>query len=226
MIKIIIIADPLRGQSHLKRRLSFQRDFKILGFGRDEYDALRLASTFRPDIVLIDLYRDDIRGIEIAPLIRGKSPSTKTIILTSFDDEEHIGKALFNGITGYLLRNGDYDKIVESIRTIYKGGIYYTPKITSRVFVLISELLKKKGINHSYPPRETTTIPPTISEIELRIMSFIGAGWSDKEIAENLRLKPGTIRNYISSAIRKAGLRNRTEIAIYALKWGLIEKNV
>jgi DNA-binding NarL/FixJ family response regulator len=83
-------------------------------------------------------------------------------------------------------------------------------------------LLQKNSTNQPYPLPDTADIPPGISGIELRIMTFIGEGRSDKEIAENLNLKPGTIRNYISSAMRKAGLRNRTEIAIYVFKKGLV----
>jgi DNA-binding NarL/FixJ family response regulator len=222
MIKIVIITDPVGNQNFLKKRVSSHRDFRILGAGKDVYDALVLVSTFRPDIVLIDEYREDIDGTEIAPLLRIKSPSTHIIVLSAFDDEKHIYKALSNRITGYLLKSGDYDKIAESIRTVYKGGVYYTPQIASRVFILISELIKRNGINPSYFPQTRTTIPPDISGIELRIMSLIGEGRSDKEIAETMNLKPGTIRNYISSAMRKAGLRNRTEIAIYALKMGLV----
>jgi DNA-binding NarL/FixJ family response regulator len=222
MIKIVIIADPAGGQNFLKNRVASQKDFRILGAGKDEYDALTLVSTFRPDIVLIDEYRKNIDGIEIAPLLRIKSPSTHIIILSAFDDEEHIYKALSNRIAGYLLKNGDYGKIAESIRAVYKGGIYYTPKIASRVFILISKLIKRNGISQSNFPQNRTTIPPTISGIELRIMSLIGEGLSDKEIAETINRKPGTIRNYISSVMRKAGLRNRTEIAIYALKMGLV----
>jgi DNA-binding NarL/FixJ family response regulator len=222
MIKIVIIADPDRGQVCLRDYLSTQRDFKILGLGKDGYDALKLVNTCKPDIVLIDVYRDDINGMEITPLLRSKSPSTRTIILTSFEDEDHICKALSNRISGYLLRNADYERIAESIRTIYRGGIFYTPKIAAKVFALASEMVKRSAIPWRYPREEKITIPPTISEIELRIISLIGEGRSVKEIAENLNLKPGTIRNYISSAMHKAGLRNRSEIALYALKKGLI----
>jgi DNA-binding NarL/FixJ family response regulator len=223
MIKIVIIAEPVWEENYLKKYLSSQRDFKILGFGKDDYDALKLVNTFKPDIVLIDIYRNDINGVEIAPLLRSKSPSTRVIILSSFEDEEHISKVLSNQISGYLLRNGDYEKIAESIRTIYRGGIFYAPRIASKVFELISKLLKKDNINYRQPLRNKTAIPSTISGMELRIMVFIGKGRSDKEIAENLSLKPGTVRNYISSAMHKAGLRNRTEIAIYAFKNGLID---
>jgi DNA-binding NarL/FixJ family response regulator len=222
MIKIVVITDPDWEQNGLKKYLSSQKDFKILGFGKDEYDALKLVNTLRPDIVLLDLYRKDIKGIEIAPLLRSKSPSTRTIILSSFEDEAHIYRALSNRIAGYLLRNMNYEKIAESIRTIYAGGVFYTPRIASKAFGFISELLNKNNIDRPCLPQDRTVIPSTISGTELRIMTFIGEGRSNKEIAENLNLTLGTIRNYISSTMHKAGLRNRTEIAIYAFKNGLI----
>jgi DNA-binding NarL/FixJ family response regulator len=222
MVKIVIIGDSVWEQNCLKKYLSSQRDFKILGAGKDGYDVLKLVNTLKPDIVLMDMSRNDIKGMEIAPLLRRQSPSTRIIILSPFDDEEHIYKALSNRISGYLLKTGDFKKIAESIRTIYGGSILYAPKIASKTFARISELLRKHNINRPYPPRDKTAIPSTISGMELRIITFIGEGRSDKEIAENLNLKPGTIRNYISSTMHKAGLRNRTEIAIYAFKKGLI----
>jgi DNA-binding NarL/FixJ family response regulator len=222
MIKIVIIAEAVWEENYLKKYLSSQGDFKILGLGQDDYDALKLVNTFKPDIILIDIDRSDINSMEIAPLIRRKSPSTRIIILSSFENEEYIYKALSNRIPGYLLRNRNYEKIAESIRAIYRGGIFYAPRIASKAFGLISEVLKKNNISRRYPPRDKTALPSTISEMELRIMAFVGEGRSDKEIAENLSLKPGTVRNYISSAMHKAGLRNRTEIAIYVFKNGLI----
>jgi DNA-binding NarL/FixJ family response regulator len=180
-----------------------------------------MVNSFKPDIVFMEIDGEDNNYMDIIPLFTAKSPGTRTIVLSVFTDEDHIRQALANQISGYLLKDSGHEIIAESIRTIFRGGVFFDPRIVSKAIRLISKIFKKENQGRYFPLREKKLIPPTLSGIELRIMTYVGEGRSDKEIAENLGLKPGTVRNYISSAIRKAGLRNRTEIAIYALKQGL-----
>jgi DNA-binding NarL/FixJ family response regulator len=223
MIKIVVIDEKESDRNKITKLLSSQVDFEIVGLGTDGYDALKLVSALKPDITILDFNLSYIDGAEILPLLKRKSPSTSIIILTSVDDDEHICKALENKVPGYLLKNTDMDMLVNSIRCIYRGGHYITPKIAAKAFHILSELMREKNKQKDITPSkgDSASFPLSISRTELRIMAFIGQGQSNKEIAENLCLKIGTVRNYISSAMQKAGLRHRTQVAIYALRNGI-----
>jgi DNA-binding NarL/FixJ family response regulator len=203
--------------------LSTQGDFEVLGVGKDGYEAIKLVDSLKPDIALIDINLHFIDGARVIPILKDRSPTTAIIIHTSFDSEEHIHTAICSGASGYLLKGPEIDNIAEKIRTIHKGGSLMTPEITTKVFRMFSKLAKNTyKLPGVYPiPKVNRPLPSNISKIELRIMSFIGQGLSNREIAQQLCLREGTIRNYISSVLQKTALRDRTQVAIFAIHNGL-----
>jgi DNA-binding NarL/FixJ family response regulator len=228
MIKIVVVGEAEQDRSRVHSLLSVQEDFEIAGFGKDGYDALKLAAQFQPDIIIIDLWKDIIDGPGLIPLVRRKSPSTTAILLCNQDDDESACRALTAGAFGFLVKKTDMDKLAAAVRTVLQGGHFISPKIVTRTFSMLSELTRYRNICRSFLPPKSgykpiPPIPSNISRKELEIMSFIGKGHTNKEIAETLKLKPGTVRNYLSAAMRKAGLQSRTQVAIYALRNGLID---
>jgi DNA-binding NarL/FixJ family response regulator len=226
MIKIVIVNDVEQEQNRIYSLLSNQQDFEVTGFGRDSYDALKLAEKYRPHIIIIDLRQDTIGGPELVPLIKRRSPSTAIIILSGRDDDEYAGRALSAGALGYLIKKTDMDKLADSVRAVHGGGCFISATITIRAFGMLSEITKYRHMVPAFSPAKSSarTIPSTINRTELRIMAGIAKGGSTKEIAEKLRLKPGTVRNYLSAAMHKAGLKNRTQAALFAIENGLIKR--
>jgi DNA-binding NarL/FixJ family response regulator len=223
-IKILLINDLEQDRTLLHRLLSSQDDFEITAFGIDGYDAVKLSAALHPDIAVIGLRKDYIDGPDLTPLIKRKSPQTAVIVLSAFDDDRYISKALSSGVSGYLRMQADIEELAVSIRTAYSGGCYISPKVVVRAFNALSQIDQYRQIFHTvFPARKMKALPANISPVERQIMSFIGQGRSSKEIAVCLRLKPGTVRNYLSSAMHKAGLKSRTQVAIYALWNGLID---
>jgi DNA-binding NarL/FixJ family response regulator len=221
MIKIVVIGDQDQERDRICTGLSIQDDFEIAGFGQDGYDTLKLAADLQPDIIIIDLREDNIDGPELVPLINRKSPATAVIILHANDDDDddiYAGKALFAGARGYLAKK-NMEKLADSVRTVYQGGYFFTGALIPQMFRTVSKRNKYRNFPSAKKTRQA--IPPNMNRTELQIITFIGKGYSNKEIAERLHLKPGTVRNYLSSAMHKAGLQNRTQAAIFALTNGL-----
>jgi DNA-binding NarL/FixJ family response regulator len=227
MIRIAIVDDQDIVRESLKILLSTQADFDVVGTGKDGYDALKLVDTFHPDILLLDIRMPIMNGVETTGVIKLRSPNTSIIILTTFDDDEYLLKAIKNGASGYLLKNSAMDELIKAIRTVYAGGSLMTPEVTSKVFRLFSELIKNKedeGKNNNVV-YDIGNIPSTLSRTEIDIICHIAKGMANKEIASEMSLSEGTIRNYISSILQKIGLRDRTQIALWAIHHN-INKNI
>jgi DNA-binding NarL/FixJ family response regulator len=161
---------------------------------------------------------DGVRCIEI---IKEAFPKIKIIVLTTFDDDEYVFNALKNGASGYLLKGISVKELVEAIKIVYGGGALINPNIAVKVFKFFSQMA-----NADYLVNVTQDVIEDLSKNELRIIQFVGMGMSNKEITEKLKFSEGTIRNYISSILSKLSLRDRTQIAIYAVQSGLTMKEV
>jgi DNA-binding NarL/FixJ family response regulator len=222
MINTIVIDPGQKDRERIRNLLSLHKDFNVQGLGKDGYDAVRLAASFKPDIALLDVNLDIINGLDVLPLLKRRSPSTLAVILASDPDDSQISKALGNQVAGFLLKDSDLDKLPFILRDIRFGECCMNHRVSARIAHIFSEMLGK-GRQANFLSGQAQPIPPEISKTELRIMGCIGQGCSNKEIAEYLSLKVGTVRNYVSSAMRKTGLKCRTQIAIYAFKNGLVD---
>jgi DNA-binding NarL/FixJ family response regulator len=221
MIKIVIIDGQQDFRDHVQLFLSAQDDFEVVGVGQDGYEAINLTVRLQPDIVLMDINLSFIDGVRAASILRCRSPETAIIIVTNIDNDDYIQRAISNGVAGYFLKNSDMTNLEMVIKAVHKGGCFISPQITARVFMHMYHGTWHKAalpLNRKKP----VDLLSELSEPELCIISLIGQGFSNKEIAETLQFKEGTVRNYISSILHKIKLRNRTQIAIYALIHGFI----
>jgi DNA-binding NarL/FixJ family response regulator len=185
--------------------------FDISGLGKDGYDALHIGHLAQPDVALVDENPSFLDCSEIVLALKRWSPKTKVIVLTNSCDNQFVLKAISNGAAGYLLKSKDAE-IVPGINWVYKGGSLMSPEIAARAF----NMFAKEHLAVNWEQQA----PLTRRQLELLI--HIGKGLSNKEIAAILQLKNGTIRNYISILLQKMRLRNRTEMAVFAHRSGLI----
>jgi len=224
MIQICIISKEKDDLNRLISLLSAQEDFIITGTGHSGYDAIRIVSGLHPDIIIMDLCMDDISGTELAPIIRQKSPATKLIVISSQNDALWIRRTLRAGFAGFLFKQFDLDKLVNAVRTVLYDGYYLSKPASRYAYNYLS------GMDSRFmaePTSETNTVdsegPPEISDIGRKIMIRIAKGYSDKEIADELCIAVGTVRNCLAAMKRKTGHKNRTQMVIYSLKHGLID---
>jgi DNA-binding NarL/FixJ family response regulator len=226
MIRIVVVIERKQDRELIHSMLSVQQEFEIAGLGKDGYDVLKLVSECRPHIIIMDRRTGAVDSTELIPLIKRKSPATAIIILSGHEDDEYAGRTITAGASGYLVKKTDMPKLADSIRTVYNGGYFINAAIFIRVFGMVSEMNKYRDYFRNLRPGKVSLdkpLPSTVTHMELRIMACIGKGYHNKEIAACLSLKPGTVRNYISSIMRKAGLKNRSQIAVFALQNGLTE---
>jgi DNA-binding NarL/FixJ family response regulator len=216
MIRILIIEREEDRQATVSC-LSSQKGMRVIGFGKDGYDALKLTESLKPDVTVFDLVNEGVDGPGIIPLLKRKSPDTAVVVFTPPNNEAMVRKAVNSGAAACLLKSEDAGELERSIRIAYVGGNYISPRISGKIAVFVPEPVKRQD------PAPAKSAISKLSLTELRIISCIGQTRSNKEIAERLKLTQGTIRNYISSAMRKTGLKNRTQIALYAVQNGLTD---
>ena len=203
-MKIIIVDDDVLVAGALKTILEMDSEIQVCSTGQDGKDAIVLYRTFRPDVLLMDIRMQNVSGLEASRQILEEDPQSRILLLTTLSDDEDIVKALTYGVKGYLLKQ-DYQNILPAIKAVYAGQTVFGTEIVSR----IPELLQEKK-TYDWKAHD-------ISEKELQVIALVAEGLSNREIAGELFLSEGTVRNYISSILDKMGLRDRTQLAVYYL---------
>ncbi|MDR2495152.1 MAG: response regulator transcription factor [Spirochaetaceae bacterium] len=225
MINIIVIEGQETNLNDIRARLLLEPEFAVRGFGKDGYDALRLVETCRPDIAILDICLDETSGPDLMPLLKRKSPDTAFLFLTSKNDERSLCSIVSRDeVCGYLFRDADMDSLVFAVRRVYNGGRYISASLNELVYRILAKLLDTARDYPTATPRSggKTVLAANLSKIELKILTLVGRGYSTRVIAENLGLSNGTVRNYISFAMRKSGLSRRTQIPLFAIQNGMI----
>jgi DNA-binding NarL/FixJ family response regulator len=227
MISITVISEKEEDRDTIQAKLASYREFKITGVGKDGYDALKIAAETHPDIMIMDHSINDLGDKALSLIIKARSPSTACILLSSSGEAPKINKALQTGISGYLLKETDMDKLAASVRTVFYGGCYISAPIINRAFSTLSKIGEIPYQSELFEAvnKQKQPFPKSISYTERQILIYVAYGYRDKEIAASIKLNIGTVRNYLSIAMRKAGLQARTQVVIYALKHGLIDLN-
>lgn len=221
MIKVLIVEDQEIIRQSLEIMLHNKAGIQIIGTAENGKQVTKLIKKLLPDVILMDIRMPEMDGVQCIEIIKDAFPEIKIIVLTTFDDDEYVFNALKNGASGYLLKGISVKELVEAIKIVYGGGALINPNIAVKVFKFFSQMA-----NADYIVNVAKGAVTDLSKNELRIIQFIGMGMSNKEITEKLKFSEGTIRNYISSILSKLNLRDRTQIAIYAVQSGLTMKEV
>jgi len=215
MISVSIASGQENDRRTVTAMLAVHSDFRIASIGKDGYDALQSAKTLRPDIIIMDFCLSDIESPELAPIIRRHSPSTGIIVLYSPAEQGVLDRGITAGISGYLPKPGGFENLASSVRCVFYGGLYVCGWEKCRLSKIFN---KKNSDGNTFPGRAADSFSPT----EQGIFRGIALGYNDEEIAEDLHITTGALRNNVNNAKHKTGLRNRTQIAVYAMFCGII----
>ena len=215
MVKVLIADDQELIRESLKIILDSKPDIEVTDAVSDGLEVIRSVREKRPDIILLDIRMPRLDGVSCTKIIKEGYPDIKIIILTTFDDDEYVFNALKYGASGYLLKGISMDSLVEAINTVYQGQAMINPDIASKVLKFFSKL----AVNN-----ETIHVPveniKMITKNEWTIIKEVSKGKSNKEIAKDLSFSEATVRNYLSNILDKLELRDRTQLAIWAISRG------
>ncbi|NRO43941.1 response regulator transcription factor [Lactobacillus helveticus] len=220
MIKVLIADDQELIKDSIKIILDVNPKYSITDTVTNGQEALESIEKNKPDVVLMDIRMPVMDGTVCTKHIKEKYPDIKVIILTTFDDDDFIFSALKYGASGYLLKGVSPEELYKAIDTVYSDGAIINPDIAGKVFRLFSKMAQS---NYSISVNDAQA--KNLSKNELQIVQQVGLGRTNKEIAKKLFLSEGTVRNYISKILSCLELRNRTQLAIWAVQKGIINKD-
>ncbi|MDQ0153842.1 response regulator transcription factor [Robertmurraya andreesenii] len=210
MIHVLIVEDQGIVRQGLKMIVEQNSEIKVVGEAENGLDAIKFLESHMVDVVLMDIRMPIMNGIEASHKMKERWPQIKILILTTFNDEEYALQALREGVNGFLLKTSDGPKLINAIKSCLDGGMSLHEQVAAKVMPRLLEKSMEEKVELDLTPRE------------LEILRRVGRGHTNKEIASELYLSIGTVKNHITQILHKLDLRDRTQLAIFAVKNDLI----
>ncbi len=209
--RIIVVDDHEVVRLGLRTLLSNQPDFAVVDEAASAEEAVEKTLLHHPDVVVMDIRMPGTSGIEACREIKEHLPDVEVIMLTSYAEDEMLFDAISAGAAGYVLKQGGGEELVHAIRRVAEGDALLDPAVTQRVLARVREATRQ----------EQAAAFKDLTDQELRVLGLVSKGYTNKEIAKELFLGEGTVRNYVSSILSKLDLTNRAEAAAYAVRHNL-----
>lgn len=220
-ITVLVIDDQWMIREGLASLAGLDEDIEVVATGADGHEAVQLAGQHRPDVVLMDVRMPRLDGIEAAQRIRAIDDRITVLMLTTFEDRDLIERSLAAGAAGYLTKDIAAADLANAIRSAAAGVVQLTPQVTQI-------LLNRESPSPADAPAPATPPPPLppgfedLSPREREVLELVALGLNNREIGERLHLSAGTVKNHVSSILRRLGTSDRTEAAVLATRHGLI----
>ncbi|MBO8142105.1 MAG: response regulator transcription factor [Firmicutes bacterium] len=219
-IRVLIADDHPLLREGLAKILAMEGDIEVVGEAQDGEEAVVRTGQCRPDIVLMDISMPKGGGLEATRAIARDFPEIGVIVLTIHDDEQYLYELIAAGARGYILKDSEPSRVVEAIRCVYEGGSYMPPDLMNKVLNEFRRLQTPGRPTLTRRAREGATV---LTEREQEILRLIVDGRTNAEIARTLYISEKTVKNHITNLLRKLGLSDRTQAAVYALRSGLVK---
>jgi DNA-binding NarL/FixJ family response regulator len=215
-IRVAVVDDQALVRGGFSMILRIHDDIEIVAEAGTGVEAIEVARRHRPDVILMDIRMPDMDGLEATSKILAESDwNVRVLILTTFDPDEYVYKALRAGASGFVLKDIPPDQLATAVRTVAEGGALLAPSITRR---LIGQFTQRLTANTTSSDRLQR-----LTEREREVMIAVARGSSNSEIAQKLFIGAATVKTHISGILTKLGLRDRTQIVIFAYESGLVE---
>ena len=213
MINVIICDDQEVVCQGLNAILSTADGLQVVGIGNHGMDALDLTEKHSPDVVLMDLKMPVMNGIHATKAIKEKFPETKVLVLTTYDADAWLFDAIRNGADGYLLKDTSREKLISAIQEVHNGQTPLDSTVAGKLFSQLSRQALPADSN----------LGQDLTDREREVLKAIARGMTNADIAERLFLSEGTVRNYVSAILAKLDVEDRTQAAVIALRYGLVD---
>jgi DNA-binding NarL/FixJ family response regulator len=214
MIRILIADDQALFREALRTLISLQPDLEVVGEAANGEEALTLAQSLRPTVVLMDLKMPVVDGVTATRRLHAVQPDCRVIALTTFGDDEYVFECLRAGAVGFLLKDAPSENLFAAIREAARGESFLQPSVTTRVLAEFTRLSEQTRAT-------AAALVEPLSEREREILRLISRGASNREIADQLFITEGTVKNHVSNILSKLAVRDRTQAALKARELGL-----
>ncbi|WP_260614113.1 response regulator transcription factor [Streptomyces sp. WAC07061] len=202
-VRVLVVDDQDLVREGIAALLGIQPGIEVVGSARDGGEAVDLAGRWHPDVVLMDVRMPGMDGVAATALLRRQLPGCRIVMLTTFNDDEYVGRALRAGAVGYLLKNLPAADLAQAVRLAHAGVAQFDQTVLAALAA-------------------GTPAPDLLTPRETEVLRLISAGATNREIAARLYLSEGTVKNHISRVLGRLGLRDRTQAALYARDNGLV----
>lgn len=207
-IRVLVVDDQRLVREGIASLLGIQSGIEVVGMAADGKEAIERTLALTPDVVLMDVRMPELDGVAAAAVLRARAPTTRVVMLTTFDDEEFVVQALRAGASGYLLKDLPATELAEAVRLTHAGVTQLDHTAARHVVAAL--------------PTHSPAAPNILTSRETDVLRLIAAGATNREIATTLFLSEGTVKNHISRILSRLSLRDRTQAAIYARDHGLL----
>ena len=209
-IRVLIADDHAIVREGLRAVIGSQPDLQLVGEARDGEQAVRLACTLQPDVIVLDLVMPRKSGVEAIRDIRKENPRARILVLTSFAEDDQVLSAIRAGALGYLLKDSSSQELIEAVRCLHRGESSLHPAVAQKLVL---------GLRQA-PASESR--PEALTEREKQVLAGMSRGLSNQAIGDELHVGEGTVRFHVSNILAKLHLENRTQAVLYALREGLV----
>ena len=220
-IRVLIADDQRVVREGLSMLVALIDDVEVVGAACDGAEAVQLAETHRPDVILMDLRMPDLDGIAATAQLRERLPAARVLVLTTYADEDAILPALRAGARGYLTKDASAEQIETAIRAVHAGQTHLDPAVQERLVAAVISRPPSPGAVGSADLDPSGKPPDGLTVREAEVLSLLASGLSNAEIAQRLYLSHATVKTHINRIFAKTGVRDRAQAVRYAYQHGL-----
>lgn len=210
-VRVLVVDDQQLIRDGIAALLSIRPGITVVGTAVNGREAVEKAVELGPDVVLMDVRMPELDGVEAVAVLRGRAPECRVVMLTTFDDEEYVVQALRAGASGYLLKDLPAEELAQAVRLAHAGVTQLDSSVAARLAA---------ALPHAAP--DPPAAAPALSPREIDILRLVARGRTNREIAAQLYLSEGTVKNHVSRILSRLALRDRTQAALRARDLGLL----
>lgn len=217
MVRILVMDEQALMLEGLRTILDLEEDFQVVAMAKSYKEVLRQCETVKPDVIVLDVGQSNADSVSTVSYLKEHYPSTKVLGLSTSDNDECVLGTLRAGADGYLLKDSPSEELIRAIRTVVVGGVTLAPSVAARLVGHLRRLLDQEARQ----PKPQAPLDRELTDRESEVLRLVARGLSNKEIAEELFVTEGTIKNHVSSICQKLGARDRTQVAVFAWQYSI-----
>lgn len=229
-VRLLVVDDQGLMREGIISLLSLQNEIEVVGQAANGKEAIKKTQELQPDVILMDVRMPIMNGVEATATIKRQYPDCKILMLTTFDDDEYVIEALLAGANGYLLKNIPEKDLAQAVIAVHRGIYQLDPAVAHKLVTLLGKNFSQATTTSPSMSAEEPLATPKkapanhkgLTERELEILGLLSQGFSNSEIARELLISEGTVKNRISSILTRLKVRDRVQAALYAKENGLV----